>query len=87
MTAEPTDGDAGNGPSDVNPYIRRMSSDNDQCVPAIEGAAIPRILAAIDAQVREKLGDGPKPQVSLDLEQIQIADMARSKGSRMNSAT
>lgn len=80
MTAEPTDGDAGNGPSDVNPYMRRMSSDNGQCVPAIEGAAIPRILAAIDAQVRETLGDGPKPQVFLDLEQIQIADYGAFEG-------
>lgn len=79
MTADLTDGAPSAAPED-NPYIRRMSSDNDQCLPAISGPKMRQLLAVIHEAVSEALGDGPLPQVSLDLEQIQIADYGTFDG-------
>lgn len=80
MTANTIGADAAPAAPDANPYIRLMTSDNDQCRSAIDGSLIPRLLLAIDKEVRELLGDGPKPRVSLDLEQIQVADYGAFDG-------
>lgn len=59
-----------------NRYTQHFASDNELCVPVLP---LEQIYAFLEyaQQIAEKLeGEGPKPQVSLDLEHLQVADYA-----------
>jgi hypothetical protein len=56
-----------------NYYLRCMGTENALCEPVIESLRLYWILAAVDDMV----GEGLRPTVSLDLEQLQVADYTR----------
>ena len=63
-----------------NPYERWLSADNDLCRPVIDNERLAVILARTATWVDQEFGQGAKPQLSLDLENLQVADYGSFEG-------
>ena len=59
-----------------NRYTPYIGSDNDLCTPIVPQAALNFILYRMTAIAESLVGEGPKPQVSYDLEHLQVANYA-----------
>ena len=57
-----------------NRYIRLMGSDNDLCLPVIPEEQLGLILFETTRLAESIVGEGAKPKISFDLEQLQVAD-------------
>ncbi len=53
-----------------------MASDNDLCLPVVPPIFLNAILCRMTELAEAMVGDGPKPQVSYDLEHLQVASYA-----------
>jgi len=59
-----------------NRYTPFVGLDNQRCFPVVELALLNRILFRMTELAETMVGAGPKPQVSYDLEHIQVASYA-----------
>ena len=59
-----------------NRYTPYIGSDNDLCTPVVPQAALNAILYRMTVIAESLVGEGPKPQVSYDLEHLQVANYA-----------
>jgi hypothetical protein len=63
-----------------NPYIRWLSTDFDACKPVVPGDELTAIQGQVILRVHQGMGDGPKPTLYMDLEQLQVVDYAAFEG-------
>jgi hypothetical protein len=59
-----------------NRYIQYIRSDNDLCTPVVQQETLHAILCRMTVIAESLVGEGAKPQVSYDLEHLQVADYA-----------
>lgn len=59
-----------------NLYSQHMASDNALCVPVLPQEHLFAIFLRVQQIAESMVGEGPKPELSLDLEHLQVADYA-----------